>query len=146
MPDLSAQEGVFERLLDGYYPMGTNKCVMVIKDEYDRILITHEADSENATEASAFLNKLKVLGLNITYVFSDYSKSYISAIKEVFPKAKFQADHFYTAKNIWKHLKKGLLEYRREVKSTGEKEKNEELLELATQLWKMSVDIVEKAF
>ena len=44
--------------------MGTDKCVMAIKDEYDRILITHEADSENSKEANAFLNKLKYLGLN----------------------------------------------------------------------------------
>ncbi len=130
--------------IDGYYPKGTDKCVMVIKDEYDRILITHEADRENAKEANAFLNKLKDLGLNITYVFSDYSKSYISAIKEVFPKAKFQADHFHTAKNIWKHLKKGLLEYRREVKSTGEKEKDKDLLELATQLWKIRWTLLKK--
>src|SRR5215471_13442212 len=29
-------------------PRGTDHCVMVVKDEHDRILITHEAESENA--------------------------------------------------------------------------------------------------
>src|SRR2546428_5304394 len=33
--------------IDGYYPLGTDHCVMVVKDEHDRILITHEAASEN---------------------------------------------------------------------------------------------------
>ena len=32
--------------IDGYYPLGTEHCVMVVKDEQDRILITHEAASE----------------------------------------------------------------------------------------------------
>src|SRR5919109_4362753 len=36
--------------LDGYYPLGTATCVMVIKDEHDRILITHEAASENGED------------------------------------------------------------------------------------------------
>ncbi len=55
-----------------------------------------------------------------------------------------QADHFHTTKNIWKHLKKGLLEYRREIKSTGDKEKNENLLELASQLWKIRWTLLKK--
>ncbi len=99
--------------IDAYYPLGTDRCVMVIKDDYDRILITHETDSENGEEAGIFLQKLKDFGLNIKFAFSDYSKSFTSAIQEVFPEAKFQADHFHTAKNIWKHLKKALPEYRR---------------------------------
>ena len=28
--------------IDGYYPLGTDNCVMVVKDEHDRILMTHE--------------------------------------------------------------------------------------------------------
>jgi hypothetical protein len=63
---------------------------MVIKDEFDRILITHEADSENGDDARKFLYKVKELGLNITPAFSDYSKSYTEAIKEVFPGVRFQ--------------------------------------------------------
>ena len=80
--------------------MGTDNCVMVIKDEFDRILITHETESENIEEAKKFLEKLKDCGINIVSAFSDYSKSFAEAIKAVFPNAKFQADHFHTAKNI----------------------------------------------
>src|SRR5215470_18938229 len=37
--------------IDGYYPLGTDNCVMVVKDEHDRILITHEAAAENGDDA-----------------------------------------------------------------------------------------------
>src|SRR5256885_3604500 len=44
--------------IDGYYPLGTDHCVMVVKDEHDRILITHEAASENGEDAKQFLHGL----------------------------------------------------------------------------------------
>ena len=82
--------------IDGYYPLGTDHCVMVVKDEHDRILIIHEAASENGEAARQFLKKLKALGLNVTAAFSDYSQSFTEAIKAVYPHARFQADHFHT--------------------------------------------------
>ncbi len=108
---LPSQEDILQRLLaitpaaechiDGYYPMGTDNCVMVIKDEHDRILMTHEAASENGEEAKQFLKHVKKLGLQVTAAFSDYSQSFTAAIKAVYPQARFQADHFHTVKNIW---------------------------------------------
>jgi len=86
--------------IDGYYPLGTDTCVMVVKDEQDRILITHEAASENGEEARQFLQRCKDLGLKVTAAFSDYSQSFTEAIKAVYPHARFQADHFHTVKNI----------------------------------------------
>jgi hypothetical protein len=44
--------------IDGYYPLGTDHCVMVVKDEHDRILMTHEAASENGDDARQFLHAL----------------------------------------------------------------------------------------
>ena len=41
--------------IDGYYPLGTDNCVMVVKDDHDRMLITHEAASENGDDARQFL-------------------------------------------------------------------------------------------
>ena len=51
--NLPSQEEMLQQLLaitpatechiDGYYPRGTDNCVMVVKDEHDRILMTHEA-------------------------------------------------------------------------------------------------------
>ena len=62
--------------IDGYYPLGTDICVMVVKDEHDRILITHEAVSENGEDARQFLQRCKDLGLKVTAAFSDYSQSF----------------------------------------------------------------------
>jgi hypothetical protein len=151
---LPSQEDILQRLLaitpaaechiDGYYPMGTDNCVMVIKDEHDRILMTHEAVSENGEDAKQFLKKVKKLGLHVTAAFSDYSQSFTEAIKAVYPQARFQADHFHTVKNIWGHLKKSLLAYRRKIKKSGEEKKDEELLGLAQKLWKLRWSLLKK--
>ena len=130
--------------IDGYYPRGTDHCVMVVKDEHDRILITHEAESENGEDARQFLQQLKVLGLTVTAAFSDYSQSFTEAIKAVYPHARFQADHFHTVKNIWGHLKKSLLSYRRKIKARGEAQQNEAYLALAKQLWKVRWSLLKK--
>jgi polyhydroxyalkanoate synthesis regulator phasin len=133
--------------IDGYYPMGTDNCIMVIKDEHDRILITNEVQSENKDDAINFLQKLKSKEINIVSAFSDYSKSYTESIKEVFPDAKFQADHFHTIKNIWKNLKKAYLDFRREIKkdaNTGNTKENDHLEELAKKLWDLRWTFLKK--
>jgi Transposase len=130
--------------LDGYYPLGTDHCVMVVKDEHDRILMTHEAASENGDDARKFLQKLKDLGLNITAAFADYSQSFTEAIKAVYPQARLQADHFHTVKNVWGHLKKSLLSYRRQVKANGEAQQDEACLTVAKQLWTLRWSLLKK--
>src|SRR6266699_952545 len=130
--------------IDGYYPLGTDTCVMVVKDEQDRILITHEAASENGDDARQFLQHIKDLGLNVTAAFSDYSPSFTEAIKAVWPHARFQADHFHTVKNIWGHLKKALLTYRRKVKASGEAQQHEASMALAKKLWTLRWSLLKK--
>jgi Transposase len=130
--------------IDGDYPLGTDHCVMVVKDEPDRILMTHEAASEHGDEARQFLQQLKDRGLKVTAAFSDYSQSFTEAIKAVFPHARFQADHFHTVKNVWGHLKKSLLSYRRQVKASGEAHQDETCLALAQKLWKMRWSLLKK--
>src|SRR5262245_14772851 len=135
---------VTECHIDGYYPLGTDHCVMVVKDEHDRILITHEAASENGDDAKQFLQRLKDRGLKVTAAFSDYSHSFTEAIKAVYPSARLQADHFHTVKNVWGHLKKSLLSYRRQIKASGAEKKDEQILALAKQLWKLSWRLLTK--
>src|SRR6266516_1586864 len=130
--------------IDGYYPLGTDNCVMVVKDEHDRILITHEAVSENGEEAKQFLQRCKALGLHVTAAFSDYSQSFTEAIKAVYPQARFQADHFHTVKNIWGHLKKALLSYCRKVKASGETQQHEASMALAKKLWTLRWSLLKK--
>src|SRR2546425_3216512 len=130
--------------IDGYYPLGTDHCVMVVKDEHDRILMTHEAGSENGDDARQFLQQRKDLGLKVTAAFSDYSQSFTEAIKAVFPHARFQADHFHTVKHIWGHLKKSLLSYRRQIKASGEEKNEEQLIALAKKLWTLRWSLLQK--
>ena len=130
--------------IDGYYPLGTDHCVMVVKDEHDRILMTHEAASENGDDARQFLQRLKDRGLKVTAAFSDYSQSFTEAIKAVYPQARFQADHFHTVKNIWGHLKKSLLSYRRQIKASGEAQQDEACLALAKKLWTWRWSLLKK--
>jgi Transposase len=111
--------------IDGDYPLGTDHCVRVVKDEQDRILITHEAASEHGEDAQKFLQHVKDLGLNVTAAFSDDSSSFTAAIKAIWPQARVQADHFHTVKNLWGHLKKALLSYRRQIKASGEAQQHE---------------------
>jgi transposase len=106
--------------------------------------MTYETESENGDDARKFLKRLKALGLKVTAAFSDYSQSFTEAIKEVYPHARFQADHFHTVKNIWKHLKKSLLSYRRKIKSSGEDQQDEDLTQLAKTLWKMRWSLLKK--
>ena len=130
--------------IDGYYPRGTDHCVMVVKDEHDRILMTHEVGSENGADARKFLQTLKDLGLNVTAAFADYSQSFTEAIKAIYPQARFQADHFHTVKNIWGHLKKALLSYRRKIKVSGEDKNDQACIELAKKLWQLRWSLLKK--
>src|SRR3989442_204516 len=130
--------------IDGYDPLGTANCVMVVKDEHGRILMTHEAASENGDDARQFLQRLKDHGLKVTAAFSDDSHSFTEAIKAVYPHARFQADHFHTVKNIWGHLKKSLLSYRRQVKASGEGNNDAQRIALAKQLWQLRWVLLKK--
>ena len=130
--------------IDGYYPLGTDHCVMVIKDEHDRILMTHEAASENGEEAQQFLQHVTDLGLHVTAAFSDYSSSFTEAITAIWPQARFQADHFHTVKKIWGPLKKSLLSYRRQIKASGEAQQNETCIALAKKLWTLRWSLLKK--
>jgi hypothetical protein len=152
--NLPSQEEMLQQLLaitpvtachiDGYYPRGTDHWVMVVKDEHDRILMTHEVGSENGADARQFLQKFKDRGLHVTAAFSDYSHSFTEAIKAVSPQARFQADHFHTVKNIWGHLKKALFTYRRKIKTRGEATNDQDGLELAKTLWKLRWSLLKK--
>jgi hypothetical protein len=135
---------VTECHLDGYYPLGTDNCVMVGQDEHDRILMTHEAASENGDAARQFLQRLKDRGLKVTAAFSDDSQSFTEALKAVYPQARFQADHCHTVKNIWGHLKPSLLAYRRQLKASGEAQQDEACLAWAKKLWPWRWSLLQK--
>jgi Transposase len=55
-----------------------------------------------------------------------------------------QADHFHTVKNIWGHLKKALLSYRRKIKVGGEAKNDQECIELAKTLWQLRWSLLKQ--
>jgi hypothetical protein len=119
--------------IDGDDPLGTDHGVMVVKDEHDRILMTHEAASEQGEDARHFLEQWQDRGRKVPAAFSDDSSRFTEAIKAVLPHARFQADHFQTVKHSWGHLKKSLLSYRRKIKASGEAKNEEQRIAVAKQ-------------
>ena len=81
-PIASDQTHTFERPSRDY-PLGTDQWVMVGKDKHDRILITHEAASENGEDARQLLQRFKDCGLKVTAACSDDSQSLTEAITAV---------------------------------------------------------------
>ena len=130
--------------LAGYDPLGTDTCVMVVKDAHDRILIPHAAASENGADARPFLQRCKARGLKVTAACSEDSQSFPEAIKAVYPQARFQADHCQTVKHIWGHLKKSRLSSRRQIKARGAEKQDEPLLAFAQQRWKLRWSLLKK--
>jgi Transposase len=55
-----------------------------------------------------------------------------------------QADHFHTVKNIWGHLKKALLSYRRKIKASGEAQNDQDGIALAKTLWQLRWSLLKK--
>ena len=130
--------------MDGDDPLGTDHGVMVVKDEHDRLLITHEAESDNGEDARPLLQQVQALGLNVTAAFSDDSPSFTAAITAVSPHARFPADPCHTVQHSWGHLKKSLLSSRRKVKASGAEQNDEHLLALAKQLWQWRWSLLKK--
>jgi hypothetical protein len=54
---LLALTPVTECHIDGYDPLGTDNCVMVVKDEHARILMTHAAAAEHGDDARQVLQR-----------------------------------------------------------------------------------------
>jgi hypothetical protein len=49
-----------------------------------------------------------------------------------------------TVKNIWGHLKKALLSYRRQLKSSGEAKNDQDCIDLAKKVWKLRWSLLKK--
>jgi hypothetical protein len=120
---------------DGYDPLGTDHWVLVVKAEHARILIPHDAASEQGDNAQQFLQRWQDHGLKVTAAFSDDSPSFTAAIKAVCPAARFQTDHVPTVKHGWGHLTKALFSSRRQVTARGDAQQEEACLAWAQQFW-----------
>lgn len=138
---LNQKKPITEGHLDELFPLGTNHCLLVLKDEHGRILAANPVKKRDEESTKKFLQKFKDLDLDFKAFYTDGYKPYYNAIKSVFGNAMpIQLDYFHVIQNIWKKLRKWTLDYRRDVKKRAENCKTpwykKKLESLAESLWK----------
>lgn len=137
---MNQRKEISEGNLDEIYPVGSDKCVLVLKDEHGRIIACQEVEKRDEEHVKPFLERLHRLGLKIRTFYIDHCQAYVNAIGVVYSEAKIQFDYFHILQNIWRHVWKEFCTFRRQV---AERSKASEtpwysarLAKLASELWK----------
>ncbi len=137
---LQQQKPITQGHLDELFPLGTQACVLVLKDEHGRIVAAEEVEKRDEEHTKPFLERLKRLGLNITVFYIDHWQAYFNAIGAVYPQAEIQYDYFHILQNIWRKVWGEFRAHRRDLKARSEavetKWYSEKLKGIATKLWK----------
>lgn len=137
---LHQQKPITSGHLDELFPLGGGACVLVLKDEHGRILITEEVEKRDEEHVKPFLERIKKLGLDFQTFYTDHWRAYANAINAVFPSAKLQLDYFHILQNIWRKVMDEFRVHRRDLKTRGEaahtKYYAEKLKQMAAELWK----------
>lgn len=119
--------------VDEYKSNGTWSAVF--RDEHDRILLVRKMKRRTEEKFAAIFRYFRMLGLRIRVVYVDFWKAYPGAIRRIFPHAILQYDYFHVIQNIFRHLYKALVAYRKQFKA---QEVEDQVLHdhLAKKLWK----------
>lgn len=137
---LHQQKPITSGHLDELFPRGREACVLVLKDEHGRILITEEVEKRDEEHVKPFLERIKSLGLELTTFYTDHWMAYANAIKAVFPAAELQLDYFHILQNIWRKVMGEFRRHRLDVKERAEAAQTawyaEKLKRMAAELWK----------
>jgi len=138
---LDEDKPITEGHFDEIFPRGkAGGCVLVLKDEHGRIVVTEQIESRDEEHVKSFLEKVKDLGLKIRTFYIDTCAVYRKVIPQVFPDAKIQLDLFHIIQNVWRHIWKFFVGRRREIAANAEKANTPwykaRLKELAGSLWK----------
>jgi Transposase len=125
---------------DEIFPLGTQNCVVVLKDEHGRIVAAQEVKKRDEEHVQPFLERMGRLGLDLQTFYIDHWQAYANAIKAVYPQANIQLDYFHILQNIWRKVWGEFRTHRRDLKERGEaaqtKWYSEKLKRLAAELWK----------
>jgi len=136
---LHQQKPITNGHLDEIFPLGTEACVLVLKDEHGRIVAAEEVEKRDEEHTKPFLERLKRLGLDLKVFYIDHWPAYFNAIGAVYPEAEIQYDYFHILQNIWRKVWDEFRAHRRDLKARGEaaetKRYSEKLKGLATKLW-----------
>jgi len=108
---------------------------VVVRDEHDRILLVRKMKKRTEAKFAALFRYFRMLGLQIRVVYVDFWKAYPGALERIFPHAILQYDYFHVIQNIFRHLYKALVAYRKHFKA---QEVEDQVLHnhLAKKLWK----------
>ncbi len=77
---LHQQKPITQAHFDEIFPLGTDACVLVLKDEHGRIVAAQEVDKRDEEHVKPFLKRLKRLGLNLTAFYIDHCQACFNAI------------------------------------------------------------------
>jgi len=118
--------------VDEYKSHGTWSAVF--RDEHNRILLVRKMKRRTEEKFAAIFRYFRMLGLRIRVVYVDFWKAYPGAIRRIFPHAILQYDYFHVIQNIFRHLYRALVAYRKQFKA--EKVEDQVLHDhLAKKLW-----------
>src|SRR5262245_29428220 len=137
---LHDEKAITQGHFDELFPLGTERCLVVLKDEDGRIIATQEVAHRDEEHVKTFLAPMKPLRLDLAAFYIDHWQAYANAIQAVYPEAHIQFDYFHVLQNIWRKVWDEFRAHRRDLKERGEaaetKWYSEKLKRLAAELWK----------
>jgi len=101
---LHKEKPITQGHFDELFPLGTDKCLVVLKDEHGRIVATQEVEKRDEEHVKPFLERMKRLGLDLQAFYIDHWQAYANAIKAVYPQAHIQFDYFHSMQNVWQNV------------------------------------------
>jgi transposase-like protein len=137
---LHREKPITQGHFDEIFPLGTNSCVLVLKDEHGRLVAAQEVKQRDEEHITPFLQRLRRLGLDLTTFYIDHCQAYVNAIGTVYPQAHIQFDYFHILQNIWRKVWGEFRAHRRDLKARSEAAETKwyaaKLKRLAAELWK----------
>jgi transposase len=136
---LHQQKPITQGHFDELFPVGTEACVLVLKDEHGRIIAAQEVAQRDEAHVKPFLLRFERLGLQLTTFYIDHCQAYFNAIGAVYPQAEIQYDYFHILQNIWRKVWGEFRCHRRDLKARGEAAQTKwyakKLKKMAAHLW-----------
>lgn len=136
---LHHQKPITQGHFDELFPVGTDACVLVLKDEHGRLLAAQEVPQRDEAHVQPFLTRFQRLGLQLTTFYIDHCQAYFNAIGAVYPQAEIQYDYFHILQNIWRKVWGEFRCHRRDLKARGEAAQTKwyakKLKKMAAHLW-----------
>lgn len=115
---LNEKKPITEAHFDEIFPRGTERCLLVLKDEHGRIIATREVDRRDEETVVPFLKRMPALGLHDTAFYIDGCRAYYRAIRSVFgEQVAIQSDYCHIPQSIWRQLWKWAVARRRQIQA-----------------------------